>query len=133
MDRFDVAIEFLDTAELCLDNGKLRSAISRSYYAVFHACIVLFEHYNYSFRHFIGRGGRPATRWEHGIIIKHFLIEFVHKRQLMNWSVAVEVRRLYRSRIKADYRTDMVIVETLARESYTEAAKIISLIEEKVK
>ena len=133
MDRLDTVKEFIETAKLCLDAGKFRSAVSRSYYAVFHACIALFEFYHYTPSNFIGRNGRPATRWEHGIITKYALLEFVHKRNLMHWVTAAQIKRLYRSRIEADYRSDMIITGALARNSYAEAVKIVTLIEGKVK
>ena len=125
--------EFIETAKLCLDAGKFRSAVSRSYYAIFHACVALFEFYHYTPANFIGRNGRPVTRWEHGIITKYILSEFVHKRNLMHWVTAAQIKRLYRSRIEADYRSDMIIAEALAQDSYAEAEKIVTLIKEKVR
>jgi hypothetical protein len=104
-----------------------------NHYAVFHACIALFEFYHYTAGNFIGRNGRPSTRWEHGIITKYVLLEFVRKRNLIDWTTAAQIKRLYRSRIEADYRSDLIIAEALARNSYAEAVKIVHLVRGKVK
>lgn len=127
--RLRVAREFLGDAELCLDNGRFRSAVSRSYYGAFHACVALFEHYGYRPSHFLGRDNRPAKRWEHGIVRRYFPIEFVHKRRLVDWQLGIGVRLLYESRAKADYRVDMSISETMARSSFEEARRLIQVIE----
>lgn len=92
MERIELSKEFQEDAKVCLDSGRFRSCVSRSYYAVYHACIALFEHFNYRPNNFIGRSGYPADKWEHGVIIKHFHIEFVSKKRLMSWRIGVQVR-----------------------------------------
>jgi len=130
--HLDVAKQFIEDAKLCLDHDRFRSAVSRCYYAVFHACIALFEHYGYHPSNFIGWGGYPATRWEHGIITKYVHLEFVSKRRMIPWAMGMEVRRLYRSRVEADYRSDMTIAPSLAQETYDKAIEIITEVEKRV-
>jgi len=130
--RLLVAEEFLADAELCLDNGRYRSAVSRAYYGAFHACVALFEHYGYRPSHFLGRDNRPAQRWEHGIVRRYFPIEFVHRRRLIDWQLGIEVRLLYESRVKADYRVDLSISETMARSSFEGVRRLIQVIERRV-
>jgi len=94
--RLRVAREFLADAKLCLDNGRFRSAASRSYYAVFHACIALFERFGYIPSNFRGRDGGPARRWEHRIVTLNFHIEFVqNKRTGYDIFVMVAPRECY--------------------------------------
>jgi len=130
--RLLVAKEFLADAELCLNNGRFHSAVSRAYYGAFHACVALFEHYGYRPSNFPGRGKRPARRWEHGIVRKYFPVEFVHKRRLIDWQLGIGVRLLYESRAKADYRVDMRISEKMARDSFEEARQLLQAIEGRV-
>ena len=130
--RLRVAKEFLADAKLCLDNGRFRSAVSRAYYGAFHACVALFEHYGYQPGHFLGRDKRPARRWEHGIVRKYFPIEFVHKRKLVDWQLGIGLSSLYESRVKADYRVDMRISETMARNSFEGAQRLVQVIEGRV-
>jgi len=128
MSRMALAQEFLDDARLCLDNGRYRSAVSRAYYAAFHGCVALFEHYGYQPKYFVGRSGWPAKRWEHGIVVREFPIEFVHRRKLIDWRSAIEVRRLYTARIKADYREEALIGEAVARDSYQQAERLLAFV-----
>lgn len=125
MMRIDGANEFLQDAQVCLDHGRFRSAASRSYYAVFHAAIALFEHYGLRPANFIGRNGCPATRWEHGLITKHFYLEFVVRRGFFDWATGMAVRRLYRTRIEADYKLTMLLSEALVRDSLEEAERVM--------
>jgi len=127
-----LAREFLADAKLCLDNGRFRSAVSRAYYGAFHACVVLFEHYGYRPSHFLGRDKRPARRWEHSIVRKYFLVEFVHKRRLIDWQLGIGLSSLYESRAKADYRVDMRISEAMARSSLEGAQRLVQVIEGRV-
>ena len=130
--RLLVAQEFLEDARLCLDNGRFRSAVSRAYYASFHACITLFEHYGYRPSHFVGWGGWPAKRWEHGVVFKHFPLEFVHARKLVDWRIGTTPRRLYKLRIRADYRVDLAVTQALAQDAYEEAKRLVHAVEQEV-
>lgn len=126
MKRMDVSKQFLTDASTAFDNKGYRSCASRAYYAVFHACVAMFEQYGYRSRNFIGRTGYPANRWEHGIIIKYFHIEFISKKGLFDWKVGVQIRRLYRTRIEADYRVELEIVKDLAEEILEIAGEIVA-------
>ena len=125
--RLLVAKEFLEDAKLCLDNGRFRSAVSRA-----HACIGLFVHYGYRPSHFVGWGGWPAKRWEHGVVFKHFPLEFVQKRKLVDWRIGTIPRRLYKLRIRADYKMDLVVTQALVRDAYEEAKRLVQVIEQEI-
>lgn len=77
--HLDVAEIFLQDSREALDRKALRTALSRAYYAAYHACVALFEYYGYRPQNFVGRRGRSAARWEHGIIIRRLLIEFTER------------------------------------------------------
>lgn len=102
MTGLEMAHELLADAEVCLTNQRYRSAVSRSYYAVYHVAIALFEHYGYSYSHFRGRGGRPARRWEHKLITVDFPIQFTQSRSVLAWGVVIRMRELYDARLTAD-------------------------------
>jgi len=127
--RLRVAREFLADAKLCLDNGRFRSAVSRAYYATFHICVALFEHYGYRPSNFLGWGGQPARRWEHGVIAKNFPLEFVHKRKLISWALGIVVRRLYKLRLRADYKVELTVTPALAQDAYSEAERLVGDVE----
>jgi len=126
MKRFEISKEFLRDAGIAFENRGYRSCVSRAYYAVFHICIVLFEEYGYQPKNFIDRSGYPAKRWEHGIVIRYFPLEFVSKRRLFDWKRGIQLRRLYRTRIEADYRVEMEIEEPLVKEILEIAKEIIT-------
>ena len=133
MDRLDLAREFLKDAELCLENDRYHSVASRSYYAVHHACIGLFEHFGYHPSNFRGRDGTPARRWEHRIIIVNFHIEFTQRKRVFAWKVGTGIRTLYNSRIDADYRPYQSITEKQAVERLSQAEEIMHQITEVMK
>jgi len=95
----EMAQELLEDAEVCLRNSRFRSAASRAYYAAYHAAIALFEHFGYNYVQFRGRGGRPARRWEHGLIAVDFAVEFTQKQSVLPWSTPVQMRKLYDARL----------------------------------
>ena len=128
----EMAQELLEDAEVCLRNSRFRSAASRAYYAAYHAAIALFEHFGYNYSQLRGRGGRPARRWEHGLITVDFAVEFTQKRNLVPWSVGIDLRQLYDGRLTADYRREIMIAEAAARERVIQAESILRRIEELV-
>ena len=125
MTRLELAREFLKDAELCLQSEGFRSAASRSYYAVFHACVALLEHYGYVPANFRGRAGRPARRWEHKIVTLNFHIEFVQKRRLFPWRFSTAIRMLYNNRVDADYKPWRIIPQSQAEERFRQAKEIV--------
>ncbi len=128
MDRLDLAREFLNDAEACLNNGGYRSTASRSYYAVFHACVALFEHFGYRPANFRGRGGQPARRWEHKLVTVDFHIEFTQRRKVFPWKVGTVIRTLYSNRLDAGYRPDQIITHGQAMERIRQAKEIVEQI-----
>lgn len=77
--ELDLSQEFLRDAENLFKQNAYRSTLSRCYYAVYHACIALFKEYGFHPGNFIGRSGRSANRWEHGIIRANRLLRVCAK------------------------------------------------------
>jgi hypothetical protein len=90
--RMRLATELLRDAQTLLAAGSLRSAMSRAYYAAYHACVDALERRGYTPRHFLGRRGVPADRWEHGIVHAEFPsgLIVVEERQLIERAVRDE-------------------------------------------
>jgi uncharacterized protein (UPF0332 family) len=116
---------FLRDSRDALARNAFRTALSRAYYAAYHACAALFEHYGYRPQNFVGRIGRPASRWEHGIIIRRFLIEFTERRQVISSESGWGIRRLYADRILADYDVEASLEDAYVRESVEIAARLV--------
>ena len=123
-----MAEEFLQDAKTNLESKSLRTSVSRSYYSVYHACVALFEHYGYRANYFLGRSRRPAKKWEHGIIAKKSYSELVVRHKILSAQDVWWINRLYRDRIKADYRHDIPMTEKIAEESYKMACAIYNKI-----
>jgi uncharacterized protein (UPF0332 family) len=124
-----LARQFLDDAGRLLDEGRLRSATSRAYYAAYHAAIVLFEKHGFTPGSFVGKSGQAATMWEHPIVTTRFFHEFVQRRKLFSWRVGQEIRRLYSDRLVADYEITANITPSYAAGSVNEAQDIVEQIE----
>lgn len=124
--HLNVAEVFLQDSQEALSRKALRTVLSRAYYAAFHAGVALFEYYGYRPQNFVGRHGRPATRWEHGIVTRRLLIEFAERRQLISPESGWGIRRLYADRILADYDADASVEEVYAQESLKMAARLVS-------
>jgi len=114
-ERLTLADQFLADAQDLLERGRLRSALSRAYYAIYHLCVVLFEKHGLKPSHFIGKGNRRALIWAHNIITRQFFHEFCDKRKLFAWERGVTIRRLYRNRLTADYEPEATITTEYAR------------------
>ena len=139
INRIDLAEEFLEDAKTNLKNKSLRTSVSRSYYSVYHACVALFEHYGYKAHNFLSRSGRPAKKWEHGIIAKKSYNELVVRHKILDTQDVWWINRLYRDRIKADYRYDhkpkalvnevnIPMTEKMAEEAYKMAFAVYNKI-----
>lgn len=122
--RLELSERFLVDAKVSLRNGGFRSSASRSYYAVYHACVALFEFFNLKPGNFRGRNQLPAKRWEHKIITVNFHIEFVQRRKRFDWSMGSGLRSLYETRIRADYKPELAVTEQLAKKRIILAEKI---------
>jgi len=125
MTRSNLAEEFLKDAENNLAAGSLRTSVSRSYYAVYHACVHLFETRGFKAKHFIGRDGLPGTYWAHWIITRKFHIQFCHRTPVIPWAVGVMVRQLYYDRVVADYRVDLSVTRSSCEDSLQVAKKVV--------
>jgi len=123
--HLSVAEVFLHDSREALARNSLRTALSRAYYAAYHACAGLFEHYGYRPQNFVGRVGRPASRWEHGIIIRRFLIEFMERRHVVSPESGWGVRRLYADRILADYDVAISLEDAYVQESVNIAVRLV--------
>ncbi|MBI4526978.1 MAG: hypothetical protein HY695_24550 [Deltaproteobacteria bacterium] len=126
LNHLDVAEIFLQDSREALGRKALRTALSRAYYAAYHACVALFEYYGYRPQNFVGRRGGSAARWEHGIIVRRLLIEFTERRQAVSPDAGWGIRRLYADRILADYEVEALFEEVYVRESVQLAARIVS-------
>ena len=124
--RLALADQFLADAQDLLERGRLRSALSRAYYAVYHLCVLLFEQHGLEPQHFAGINKRPAQMWEHRIIKVEFFHQFVVKRKLFEWQRGVILRQLYSDRLRADYRPEAVISESYARGVFKSASDLFS-------
>src|SRR5437660_7551746 len=62
MGELELALDLLADAKLLLENARHRSAVSRSYYAAYHACIALLESLGLKPGNFIGRDRRPPLK-----------------------------------------------------------------------
>ncbi len=83
----------MSTAQLALDDGDADSCVSRTYYAVFHALVLLFE-----------ARGNTRERWSHLEVQRVFLQEFCNRGYLgFNKRDAQTFKDLYRGRLDADY------------------------------
>lgn len=121
--RLALADQFLADAQDLLERGRLRSALSRAYYAVYHLCVLLFEMHGLKPSHFIGKGNRRAMIWEHVIITRQFFHEFCAERKLFAWERGVSIRRLYRNRLTADYEPEATITTEYTRNVLAVALK----------
>jgi hypothetical protein len=126
--RLDLAREFLADVGLLLAQGRYRSTASRAYYASYHACVVLMERFGLRPSNYIGRSGRPAGRWDHGIVTAHVAADPRLSRVLTE-SVALQVRWQYLQRIRADYRAQEPISDLAARTSAMLAERVVSTVE----
>ena len=116
--RLALADQFLADAQDLLERGRLRSALSRAYYAVYHLCVLLFEKHALKPANFLGKSNRPALTWEHNIITRQFFHEFCVKRKLFAWERGQTIRRLYRNRLTADYHPEATITRAYSESSF---------------
>ncbi|MBM3239141.1 HEPN domain-containing protein [Candidatus Poribacteria bacterium] len=96
MTRIELAEEMLVDAALCLANQRYRSAISRSYYACYHAARWCLEQI----------GINITSRDVHGACLRLFSLHFIRNGLLPDWMGEL-LNRLRRMRIAADYRLQL--------------------------
>ncbi len=76
-----------------------------------------------------GRGGRPAGRWEHGIITAEVAAD-ARLSGILTRPVALQLRWQYLQRIRGDYRALETISTMTAQTSLGLAERVISTVEE---
>ena len=127
-----LASELLNDAQLLLDKGSYRSSVSRSYYAAYHACIALLESFGLEPHNFLGKDGRPARRWEHGIVISEVATN-ASSVNVLSLPLAIQVRWQYSLRIRADYQAAIAPSAYSVKRSYEAASEIITKVEGQLK
>ena len=126
--ELSLARELLEDARLLLSQGRHRSAVSRAYYAAYHACVVLLESFGLRPGNYTGRSGRPANRWEHGIVTTTVVTDPQLSRVLTR-PIALQLRWQYAQRIRSDYRVHETISTMTAQTSVELAEHIIANVE----
>lgn len=66
------------------------------------------------------------------MVFKHFPLEFVQKRKLVDWRMGTTPRRSYKLRIRADYRVNLVVTQALAQDTHEEAKRLIQAVEQEI-
>jgi hypothetical protein len=128
MGELELALELLVDARLLLDSARHRSAVSRSYYAAYHACIALLERLGFKPSNFIGRDKRPARRWEHGIVIRQ-VTGNPRLVGVLSAGLATPLTWMYSLRLRGDYRHDLSVSDYASQSSYELAQQIITTVE----
>ena len=123
-----LAHELLEDARLLLAQGRYRSTVSRAYYAAYHACVALLESFGLRPGNYTGRSGRPASRWEHGIVTSAGVADPQLSRVLTQ-SVALQLRWQYLQRIRGDYRPQETISAMTAQTSVEITERIMANVE----
>lgn len=124
-----LARELVEDARVLLAYRRHRSTVSRSYYAAYHACIALMENLGLRPQNYIGRGGRPAGRWEHGLVTAAVAAD-PRLSDILTRPVALQLRWQYLQRIRGDYRARETISAMTAQTSLQLAERIIAIVEE---
>jgi uncharacterized protein (UPF0332 family) len=127
--EFGLAEVMQKDAALLLASERHRSAASRAYYACYHACVALMEQRGLKPSNYLGRTGRPAGRWEHGIVTRQVARD-PRLRVTLTDSLAFQARWLYAQRIRADYRPDDEISSETAQLTVQVAQQIIQRVKE---
>jgi uncharacterized protein (UPF0332 family) len=123
-----LAHELLKDARLLLAQERYRSTVSRAYYAAYHACVALLENVGLRPGNYMGRSGRPAGRWEHGIVTA-IVVADLRLSEVLTRPVALQLRWQYAQRIRSDYRALETISAMTARTSVELAEQIIANVE----
>jgi uncharacterized protein (UPF0332 family) len=131
--NFELALarELLEDAKLLLAQGRYRSTVSRAYYAAYHACIALMESFGLKPQNYTGKSGRPAGRWEHGIVTAEVAAD-PRLSGVLSAPVALQLRWQYQQRIRGDYRARETISALTAQAGVSLAEQIILKVEEHI-
>jgi hypothetical protein len=127
--ELELAKVLYEDARILLTAGRNRSSVSRAYYAAYHACIALLESLGLRPQNYIGRSGRPAGRWEHGIITAEVAAD-PRLQGILTRPVALQLRWQYLQRIRGDYRAHETISTMTAETSLGLAEHVTTTVEE---
>lgn len=97
------------------DEASLRTAISRTYYAVYWKARIQLEKEGFVVRFGVGKGSHEQV-WN----------EYNNRRGDDNKKIFKFGNELKRNRTKADYRAEIVVSQTLANDSFRLANNILS-------
>ena len=123
-----LAHELLEDARLLLAQGRYRSTVSRAYYAAYHSCVALLESYGLRPSNYTGRSGRPASRWEQGIVTA-VVVTDSNLSGVLTRPIALQLRWQYAQRIRSDYRAYEPVSAMTAQTSVELAEHIIANVE----
>lgn len=126
--ELELARELLEDARLLLTQGRYRSTVSRAYYAAYHACVALMESLGLKPQNYVGKSGRPAGRWEHGIVTAEVAAD-PQLAGVLSAPVALQLRWQYLQRIRGDYRARETISLMTAQTGVSLAEQIITRVE----
>jgi len=93
--RLAKAERFLVAAEHAIEAGDWEAAVSRAYYAVYHAVIALIEM----------RAGVSRRRWDHDVVRNDFREHFASRGFLFSVRDAAFMASLFEARLIADYES----------------------------
>lgn len=127
--KLELARELLNDAKLLLKEGRYRSTVSRAYYAAYHGCVALMESLGLKPQNYVGKGGRPAGRWEHGIITAEVAAD-PRLSGVLTPPVALQLRWQYLQRIRGDYRAKETVSQMTAQTGVDLAEQILAKVEE---
>ena len=91
--RIEKAARFLRAADRAFAAEDWETAVSRAYYALYHAVIAVLE----------AKGGVSHDRWDHVQVQHDFRIQFSNRGFLFNATDAQILERTYLERLHADY------------------------------
>ena len=123
-----LAQELLEDVQLLLARGRFRSTVSRAYYAAYHACIALMESVGLKSQNYPGKSGRPASRWERGIITAEIATDS-RLSGILTPPVALQLRWQYMQLIRGDYRVRETISLLTAQTGVSLAEQIVTIVE----
>ncbi len=119
----EIAEDARKAADLCHQRGRYRSAVSRSYYAMFAMVTAAMRQRNLT---------PPADRetWSHARV--PYMVMTYLRNDLGTQATNDLIRRLneaYRKRIGADYYSSVVVDEVAARRSVADTRAVIGILE----
>lgn len=117
--QMELAQEHLDDCIDDIEQGRLRSAVDRAYYAMYHSAVALLCHLEV----------RPPR--SHSGLLTLFGLEVVNKG-VMEARFAQMLRRANRNRMAATYSGEADITEDMARANVENARSFVSKVQERL-